>query len=755
MPSVDDDLAGLNGDEWRDLKQCASRLEKALMTGNTLVDLNQFLPSGESRHRRAVLIELIKTEIEARYVRGQRCLLEEYLERFTELGEASTLPASLIYEEYRARWVYADRPGLDTYRDRFPNQFETLRELVQKNPLPPAKSPSNTVPPRGTIRMDESKDSKPSKRRFDEGSSILQQLIGFEKLQLLGRGEFGEVWKALAPGGVEVALKFILRTLDHDATRRELKALEKIRQLHHPFLLQTHSFGILDGKLTIVMELADGSLADRSKQYKAEWTATVPRADLVIYFQQAAEALDYLQSQHVSHRDIKPHNLLYMQGFAKVADFGMARGQDKALDEASMLCGTPHYMAPEVWRQQISRHSDQYSLAATYVQMRLGRPMFQGGFLDIFQQHLDAEPQLDPIPYAEQVVLKRALAKDPNKRYPSCVAFAQALHEVTMPSLTTQALPTRRRAGAILVSALALAPLAVHYGSVALERLSPRNKQEPPAIWLPAGWNPVNANDTVEDRSGKRFYRKLVRDVGGQSVVMVVVPRNATDDPATFYIMENKVWNDLYAVFAADSRSDALFRKYSLRPGCENLIAKEPIWQRGALSYELNPDPDMPPFPGVEGDKGKLPVFRLKVTEAHCFAEWLGGLLPRSRQWLKAIGALNDEDPRLGPIDGDLLNLKGLALKLGNGAWPVDRGDRDVSVYGCRQMASNGLEWTRDIQDEPATIPLESMLLPLRVFKFGQSYLKEALTFKALQLPRAAVVTDSDFQTSFRVILEE
>jgi serine/threonine protein kinase len=759
LQSAEDELGGLNSDQWRDLKACASRLEKALQTGNTPVDLLRFLPPSEASHRRAVLIELIKTELESRYVRGKHCLVEEFLERFPELGGPERLPASLLYEEYRARWVYGDRPSLDEYHGRFPLQFEALRHLVLKNPLPPPKENATpkSAPIQGTIRMGESRRGPPSSKPSisAEGSSVaLKPLSGYERLELLGRGEFGEVWKALAPGGVEVALKFILRTLDHDATRRELKALEKIKQLHHPFLLQTHSFGMLDGKLTIVMELADGSLSDRFKECKAHWLGNVPRADLVTYFAQAAEALDYLQSQHVSHRDIKPQNLLMLQGFAKVADFGMARGQDNPLEEASMLCGTPHYMAPEIWQQQISRHSDQYSLAATYVQMRLGHPLFQGGFLDIFQHHLSSEPRLDPLPWAEQEVLKRALAKDPNKRFPSCVAFAQALKEATSPSVTAQYVPNRRRMLTVSVALLALAPYGVDFISKSLEPKPP--PPLPPTSWLPTGWAAVNPEEIVEDRNGRRYFSRLVRDVGGQTVVMVVVPRLIQDDPPTFYIMENKVWNDLYSLFFADPRSDELIRKYSSRPGCEELVSREdePPWRRGALAPNFNPNPAKEPFFGVNGAKGRLPVFRVTVTEAHCFAEWLGGYLPRRKQWLKAVG--HGEDSRPAPLAGDTNDASGLAIRLKEGPWPIDRGNRDDSKYGCRQMISNGLEWTRDIQEDSSTIPLESKLLNLGVYKLSQSYLRaEILTFKALEIPRSSDCRTSDFETTFRIVLEE
>jgi formylglycine-generating enzyme required for sulfatase activity len=270
----------------------------------------------------------------------------------------------------------------------------------------------------------------------------------------------------------------------------------------------------------------------------------------------------------------------------------------------------------------------------------------------------------------------------------------------------------------------------------------------------------VDAADVVvAKQTGRRYYRRLARDVAGQRVVLVVVPQNASEDPRTFYAMENKVWNDLYAAFLADPESKRLLKKYSSRPGCESLVSATPLWKRGAYAPDVNPDPNKEPFFGVEGpQKGRLPVFRVTVTEAHCFAEWLGGRLPSRKQWRKAAGL--GEDDRPGPFSGDPDQTEGLAVNLSKGPWPVDQGGRDVSIYGCRQMASNGYEWTRDLpESNPGTsgeIPLEKMNLAPLVVRQGQSYLAgEPLTFQAMAEPGVAKCTEAPFDVSFRVVLEQ
>src|SRR5262249_8219382 len=159
------------------------------------------------------------------------------------------------------------------------------------------------------------------------------------------------------------------RAVDDEASQRELQALELIRSLRHPFLLQTHRYWSLTDRVVMVMELADDSLSDWFKACKSEGKPGISGPELIAYLREAAEALDYMHSKGVLHRDIKPGNLLRLSRHAKVADFGLARLQESQVVTAT-FCGTPVYMAPEVWQGKISVHSDQYSLAATYFEMR-------------------------------------------------------------------------------------------------------------------------------------------------------------------------------------------------------------------------------------------------------------------------------------------------------------------------------------------------------------------------------------------------
>ena len=141
-----------------------------------------------------------------------------------------------------------------------------------------------------------------------------------------------------------------------------------------------------------------------------------------------------MHSEHIIHRDIKPDNILILNKHAKVADFGLARFHESEQTASASGSGTPAYMAPEVWRRKVSEQSDQYSLAMSYVELRLDRS-FSHDMMEIMLDHLERTPDLNPLPEPEQEVLKKALSKDPTKRYPSCLAFMQALEQAVAPEL--------------------------------------------------------------------------------------------------------------------------------------------------------------------------------------------------------------------------------------------------------------------------------------------------------------------------------
>lgn len=265
-----------------------------------------------------------------------------------------------------------------------------------------------------------------------------EPVFGYRLVQRLGSGGHGEVWRAEAPGGFQVALKFI--RLGSEPTRTDLRSLEILREIRHPNLLLTFGAWEIPGFLVLGMELADRTLWDRFCEAQDEGLPGIPREELLEYLSETAKGIDHLNgARHtldgrprhgVQHRDLKPQNILLAGGGVKVADFGLARQLDHSLASHTGNHWTFAYAAPEFFRKQTASHSDQYSLAATYCHLRGGRTPFQGPAAVIMAGHLLFPPDLSMIPEEEHPIVGRALAKSPKDRWPSCRAFVQALREV-------------------------------------------------------------------------------------------------------------------------------------------------------------------------------------------------------------------------------------------------------------------------------------------------------------------------------------
>ncbi|MGH7174398.1 MAG: protein kinase domain-containing protein, partial [Gemmataceae bacterium] len=288
-----------------------------------------------------------------------------------------------------------------------------------------------------------------------------EPIPGYHLLEPLGRGGFGEVWKCEAPGGLYKAIKFVEgeRSLvlgNAVPAVEELKAIQHIKSLRHPFLLSMERVELIDGELVIVMELADKGLMDVFIEHRATGAAGIPRAELLRYLHEAADVLDLMNLRHgLQHLDIKPGNLFLVSDHIKVADFGLVRSladrgasAENALPSGGM---TAPYAAPEMFRNTISSSCDQYSLAIVYQELLTGQRPFNGkNVRQLVMQHCTAAPDLTALPDSDRPAVARALSKEAGQRFPTCMAFVVALEASGKPQQDLASLTETIRSGSAM-----------------------------------------------------------------------------------------------------------------------------------------------------------------------------------------------------------------------------------------------------------------------------------------------------------------
>jgi serine/threonine-protein kinase len=256
---------------------------------------------------------------------------------------------------------------------------------------------------------------------------------GFHLTTFLGRGGWGEVWKATRSDGAAFALKFLPSEASMLATQ-EIRALQTLRQLQHPNLLRVDNIWSCPRYLVIVMELAEGSLLDLMEVCQAELRGGMSIEHACFFLLQAAQAIDFINTrQHMingqrvafRHCDIKPSNLLVVGNTVKVADFSLSV-QTTTQMWYHRRAGTPPYAAPEVQRGWLSDRSDQFSLAVSYFQLRTRSFPFEAPTSNQASSGRQVV-NLSALTAAEQPILARAMATVPQDRWPSCVEMINRL----------------------------------------------------------------------------------------------------------------------------------------------------------------------------------------------------------------------------------------------------------------------------------------------------------------------------------------
>jgi serine/threonine protein kinase/WD40 repeat protein len=334
---------------------------------------------------------------------------------------------------------------------------------------------------------------------------------GYRLEEFLGRGAFGEVWRATSPGRASVALKFL--NLSERQGIKEFRAVQRLKSVRHPHLTSTMALWLLDEqgnvlgddvldsyaagepapratlmpmssaatgqapqRLVVATLLCDKNLSDRLEECKQQGMSGIPCEELLRYMEEAAKGIDFLNTAShdlgegpvaIQHCDIKPANIMLTSDCVMICDFGLARFLTDAKTAATgtSMAGSPAYMAPECVKGKPSATSDQYSLAVTYTELRTGRlPFYSESWMDVIEAHCSGNLDLSGLTPNEREVIHKAVSVKPEDRYPSTVAMVRALRRAVEQKEIAIARPSPWRKTAVLITAVVVVASLVWCG---------------------------------------------------------------------------------------------------------------------------------------------------------------------------------------------------------------------------------------------------------------------------------------------------
>ncbi|HSP13280.1 MAG TPA: protein kinase [Thermoanaerobaculia bacterium] len=309
----------------------------------------------------------------------------------------------------------------------------------------------------------------------------MSQTLGqYEILEFLGKGGFGEVWKARDTRlNRIVAIKRLPESLLNDPERRERLRREALAasSLNHPNICTIHDLAEIGSEHVLVMEYIDGKTLHETLA-----AGPLPANEAIAITLQIADALGEAHRHSIIHRDIKSSNIMITpRKQVKVLDFGLARPvvsdvgdveeTEARLTRSGVTLGTVHYMSPEqLLGLTVDGRSDLFSLGVVLYELLTGRLPFEGSsMIAISDAILHRAPlpasSVAAVPLEIDRILERLLAKKRDERYPDAEevirdlsVFVSGEVQTARPGKRSSAVPWSIAAGVVLLAGVLLVP---------------------------------------------------------------------------------------------------------------------------------------------------------------------------------------------------------------------------------------------------------------------------------------------------------
>jgi serine/threonine protein kinase len=325
----------------------------------------------------------------------------------------------------------------------------------------------------------------------------------------IGRGAMGLVYRAQDPAiGRVVAIKTIrLSDLTEESERERLKErlfreAQSAGILSHPNIVTIYDIAQENGTAYIFMEFVDGPSLERVLA-----SDNPPnKAELFQILRQTAVGLDYAHGKGIVHRDIKPANILLNEhNQPKITDFGVARILSQQITHSGSILGTPNYMSPEqIQGHAVDGRADQFALAVIAYEILTGEKPFVADYLPTLLYKIVREEAGPPrrlnSSLAPEVdhVFEKALAKDPEQRYKSCIGFIGDLENAC--NKRPDWIPLARGAMETMptVAGITAVPEPQH---VVAEQASSAPEEAPPPPFVPATRRLSEDEEDAKDRN--------------------------------------------------------------------------------------------------------------------------------------------------------------------------------------------------------------------------------------------------------------